>query len=283
MRRKPPSSSLSTKVHRIKFVVAYDGSDFRGWASQDGERTVHGILTSAVRQVTGEENQLWGASRTDAGAHAKGQVCHFDTATAMPIEKWPRVMTKALPNDVVVLKATQVADDFHSRFWAKHRHYQYRIMTGVRDPHRARYAYWSPGALDFDRMQAAAAHFVGTHDFLAFSSQSVPRQTNRVRTLYSVEMTQVWDEIRLDVVGTAFVRGMMRRIAGALWEVGRGARTPESIPELLQTKRKERIVWPTVLPAAGLTLIRVEYGRHPRPQVGPGSEAHRQKEQGQDE
>lgn len=248
---------------RIKLVVAYDGSEFRGWAPQRGQRTVHGILTEAVRQVSGEDCEIYGASRTDSGANALGQVCHFDTAVPIPIEKWPKVLNQVLPEDLTVVGATEVPSDFNSRFWADRRWYRYRIMTGWRDPMRARQAfYYGAKPLDVRKMQQAAKRFVGTHDFLAFSQLVQPGKST-VREIYSFSVKRVRDEVWIDVVGSAFVRGMMRRMSGALWDVGRGSRQPKEIGELLKARDKAEIDWPTVLPACGLTLMKVYYGRHP--------------------
>lgn len=259
----PPPSSSSLSRHRVKFVVAYDGSQFRGWAPQRGQRTVHGTLTEAVRQISGEDCEIYGASRTDSGAHAIGQVCHFDSGVPIPDEKWPKAMNAVLPEDVTVVSATTVDPEFNSRFWADRRWYRYRIQTGWRDPHRMRYAFcYDAKPLDVVAMKDASKTFIGVKDFLAFSQLTREGQ-NTVRELFEVNVRRAKDEVWIDVVGTAFVRGMMRRISGALWEVGRGARTRQEIEALFLKKNKSEIDWPTVLPACGLTLMKVSYGRHP--------------------
>ena len=262
---KPPFWNLSTdesKVRRIKLVVAYDGYDFCGFAPQYGQRTVYGTLTEGIRQVSGEDIEITGASRTDSGAHAKGQVVHFDTDHKMPIEKWPRVLNQVLPQDLSVLSARYVNSDFNSRFSAIDRHYRYRILTGTRDPMRTRYAFHYGKRLDAQRMHEAAQQLVGRHNFLAFSQLLEPHQ-NSVRTLYSLDIKQIRDEVWIDIVGTAFVRGMMRRISGCLWEIGRGKYDASHIPHLLEQRDKDEILWPPVLPASGLTLMKIRYGRHP--------------------
>ncbi len=253
--------SLSTK--RIRFVVAYDGTDFCGWAPQAGQRTVHRTLTEGVRQVSGEDVEITGASRTDSGAHARGQVCHFDQKIDIPAERWPRAINQVLPRDLTVLRADEVPNDFHSRFSAQNRFYRFRIMMGDRDPHRMRYTWFYGKNLDIAAMQAGAARLVGEHNFLAFSQLLEPHQTS-VRTLYKVDVRHVRDEVWIDVVGTAFVRGMMRRISGSLWEIGRGKYAPDWIDDLLAQRDRAQIKWPTLLPACGLTLMKVKYGRHPR-------------------
>ncbi len=255
-------STDENPVRRIKLVVAYDGHDFCGFASQHGQRTVRSTLTEGIRQVSGEENEIIGASRTDSGAHAKGQVVHFDTKNPMPVEKWPRVINQVLPSDLSVLTSQWVRPDFHSRFSAKDRYYRYRIMTGVRDPFRKRYAFHYGKPLDAARMHEAAQRLIGRHDFLAFS-QLLEEGRNAVRTVYSIDVKQVRDEVWIDVLGTAFVRGMMRRISGSLWEIGRGKYDADHLDHLLDQRIKDEILWPPVLPAGGLTLMRVRYGRKP--------------------
>ncbi len=260
---QPPRLFLSLSAKRIKLTVAYDGTDFCGWASQVDQRTVHGTLTETVRQISGEDYEIIGASRTDSGAHAKGQVCHFDTTNPMPIEKWKRAFNDRLPLDVSIVESKAVSPDFHSRFSADRRWYRYRIQVGDRDPHRARFTFNWYKALDVELMNRSAQTLVGEHDFYAFSQDLVGVE-NTVRTLFSVDVKAVKDEIWVDVVGTAFVRGMMRRISGSLWEIGRGQRPSSDLVRLLTEPEAEGLHWPTVLPAKGLTLMKVFYGRHPR-------------------
>jgi tRNA pseudouridine38-40 synthase len=252
---------LSTR--RIKLVVAYDGADFCGWAPQRDQRTVHGTLTDAVRRISGEEIEIRGASRTDSGAHAKGQVCDFATALPMPIDKWPVALNAVLPKDVAVVLAEEVSEGFDSRFWARWRRYRYRIQLGPRDPFRARYAFQpNKDRLDIEAMRRGAAKLAGEHDFLAFSQQLAPGQTAK-RRVFAVDVRPVRDEIWIVVKATAYVRGMMRRFSGALYELGKGTREPEDIDRLLDLEGRDNLPWPTVLPAAGLTLLKVSYGRHP--------------------
>lgn len=260
-RRRPPSWNLSTK--RIRLVVAYDGTDFCGWAPQRGQRTVHGTLTTGVRQVSGEENEIIGASRTDSGAHARGQTCHFDTELPIEPARWAYVINKTLPKDLRVVASDEVTADFHSRFSAIKRWYRYKILHGAPDPIRGRFAHWHWQRLDVDQMKQAAESLVGEHDFFAFSQQ-LDARANAVRTLFSIDVRPVRDEVWIDIVGTAFVRGMMRRISGSLMDIGRGNRPVEWTSELLQPGRNRRLERPPVLPACGLTLMKVTYGRHPR-------------------
>ncbi len=250
-------------MNRIKLVVGYDGTGFCGWAAQSGQRTVQGTLREAVRRVSGEEIEIVGASRTDSGAHALGQVCHFDSRVRIEPANWAYALNRVLECDVAVRSSRQVAGAFHSRFSAIDRCYRYRILTGPRDPLRARFVYEHSRPLDVPAMQRSATALVGDHDFKAYTEELDPGVENTRRTLFSVSVRRVRDEVWVDVVGTAFLRGMMRRMAGALLEVGRGHRDVEEVGRLLGEERNN-LQWPVVLPAGGLCLMRVRYGRHPK-------------------
>lgn len=250
-------------TNRILLVVQYDGVDFCGWAAQAGRRTVQSTLTEVVRQISGEEYEIVGASRTDSGAHALGQVAHFDSTVPIAPEKWARILNRHLPPDLVVSRSKQVHPEFHSRFWARDRWYRYRIGTGARKPRQARYRYDFGRELDFETMAAAGCLLVGTRDFRAFTAELDPSVDNTVRTLSEVTVTRHPDEVWIDVVGTAFLRGMMRRIAGSLLELGCGRRTLADWTDLVENPDRKHNL-PQVLPAHGLTLMRVRYGRHPR-------------------
>jgi len=256
-------SSWLTKT-RIKLVVKYDGTDFCGWAAQTGRRTVQGTLIEAVRQVSGEDYEIVGASRTDSGAHAKGQVAHFDPSIAMPPAKWADVLNRVLPRDVRVTRSDTVAEDFHSRFSAGDRYYRYQIAKSDRDPFLIRYAYAQRWEMDVSLMAEVATKLVGTHDFRAFTEELDPGIHNTVRKLFSVTVTDRLERVDIDIVGTAFLRGMMRRMAGCLYEIGCGRRSASDIDTLLDPAKRDELQWPVVLPACGLTLMRIRYGRWPR-------------------
>lgn len=245
-------------------VVAYDGTEFCGWAAQEGRRTVQGTLTEAVRRVSGEEIEIQGASRTDSGAHAEGQVCHFDADAQIPVEKWPAILNRVLAPDVCVRSSAAAPITFDSRFSAASREYRYRIQCSARDPFRSRFVHEYGRELNVGRMKEAAAKLLGDHDFRAYTEELDPCVENTRRSLLRFEVRSVRDEVWVDVVGTAFLRGMMRRMAGALFEVGRGRRSVEEVSRLLDPEERDRLQWPVVLPAKGLCLMRVRYGRHPR-------------------
>lgn len=255
---RPQCWSLSTRK-RVRLTVAYDGTDFCGFAPQRDQRTVHGTLTEAVRRATGEDVEIVGGSRTDGGAHAYGAAAHFDTANPMPVETWRVVLNRVLDEDCRIVESEEVPPDFHARFSATSRVYRYRILLDESDPFRRRYAhvYWKD--LDFDKMQMAATSLLGEHDFRGYTEEVGPDVLNTRRRLYRVVLTRVEDEIHFEVDGIAFLRGMMRRMAGMLFEIGRAHRPPEDAARLL-TEERDRMQWPIVLPAKGLTLMRINYG-----------------------
>ena len=245
-------------MNRIHLTIAYDGTDFCGFAPQQDQRTVHGTLTEAVRRATGEDVVLVGASRTDGGAHAYGASAHFDTVNPMPADTWRLVLNKVLPEDCRIVLSAQVLDDFHARFSATSRVYRYRFLLNEFDPFRRRYAHVFWKDLDVNLMRSASAALLGEHDFRGYTEEVGPEVLNTKRTLHRVEVEQVDDEIRFTVQGTAFLRGMMRRMAGMLFEIGRGHRPLKDCARLL-TEERDRMQWPVVLPAKGLTLMEVRY------------------------
>ena len=182
----------------------------------------------------------------------------------MPPLKWADVLNRILPNDVRVMRSAKVADDFHSRFSAGYRSYRYQIAKLDRDPFLLRYAYGQRWEMDGEKMVQAAQKLVGRHDFRAFTEELDPSVNNTVRKLFSVEVIDRRERIDIDIVGTAFLRGMMRRMAGCLYEIGCGKRPIEDVDRLLDLATRDQIQGPVVLPACGLTLMRIRYGRWPR-------------------
>jgi len=256
---------------RVRLDLAFDGTDFSGWATQPDRRTVQGTLTEAVRQISGEDVEIQGASRTDAGAHARHAVAHFDSGVAIPGEKWERILNARLPLDISILKSRTVPESFNARFCVIDRWYRYRIVTGPRLAHRCRWAYDYNRPLNLSAMQLAASQLQGEHDFRAFTEELEPTVHNTVRHLFQFKVSQVRDEVWVDVTGTAFLRGMMRRMSGCILEVGRGYRNVEEVSKLLNIQERNELDWPVVLPARGLCLMRVRCGRHPKDTRPPSS------------
>ena len=215
-------------------------------------------MKEAIRRVTGEETEPIGASRTDSGAHARGQVAHLDLTVPIPADRLKKALNRLLPFDLKIVEVTEVDETFNSRFSASFRHYQYRILHDTSDPFGGRFAHGFDRKLDLDKMQEAASYLVGEHDFEAFTEELDDSVENTVRTLFRIDVTQQHPYTLIDIEGTAFLRGMMRRISGFLVEVGRGHRPGSDAPILLSDQR-ESLEGSVVLPAKGLTLMRVHY------------------------
>jgi tRNA pseudouridine38-40 synthase len=218
-------------------------------------------LKSCIKEISGETPDLRGCSRTDSGAHALGMVADFSTENPMPSEKWAFVINRILPDAIHVRASSDAPMEFHSRFFARSREYVYRIaLTEKPEPFRARYVYGTWRELKLGAMQKAAEHLHGHHDFRAFGEE-LQDVKNAVREVKRIGVRQIGDEIRLTVEATAFIRGMMRRIAGGLLEVGCGRRTIEDFRILTDPAKRDEVKWPVVLPAKGLTLVKAKYGR----------------------
>jgi tRNA pseudouridine38-40 synthase len=242
-------------------VLAYDGTDFGGWQSQSprlAPRTVQGVLEEALTHLAGESRiAVAGAGRTDAGAHALGQVAAFQLPRAFPADELRRALNGLLPADVRVLEAAACPAGFHPRKDAVSKHYRYLLDTGpLQLPQRRRLAGHVPWTLDSQRVWEAASLFRGRHDFasLASSGSSV---TTTVRTVTRSAATFDGTTLVYDVEADGFLRKMVRSMVGGLVEAGRGARSAEDLRRALEAR--DRRAWPAPVDACGLTLVRVEY------------------------
>ena len=244
-------------MKRVKMVVAYDGTNYSGWQLQKNAVTIEQKLNEALFDLLGEEIQVTGASRTDAGVHSLGNVCVFDTNTRMPAEKICYALNTRLPEDIVVQSSCEVDADFHPRAGKSAKTYEYRILNrDFRDPTRRLDTYFYHYDLDVEAMQRAAAFLEGEHDFKSFASVHAQVETT-VRTIYHCTVKKDEDIIRIRVSGNGFLYNMVRIIAGTLIEVGAGKRKPEEILEMLE-KADRQVSGPTA-PACGLTRIGIEY------------------------
>jgi tRNA pseudouridine38-40 synthase len=241
----------------IKVVLEYDGSGFAGWQQQAHGRTVEFELKRALREVTGQEHKVFGAGRTDAGAHAEGQVVSFQTDGRISPHRLVAALNARLPADVAVLSAEEVPDAFHARYSARWRRYRYRYLDRPSRPALDRGRCWHVrGPLDVDAMAKAAKALVGKHDWTSYCSASEPPDA-RVREMRSARVLRRGDFVELELVAEGFLRGLARSIAGALAEVGRGRRPPEWVGEVLRARDRRRAA--RTAPAGGLTLVEVIY------------------------
>ena len=241
----------------IKVVLEYDGSDFAGWQQQAKGRTVEGELRRALREVTGKDHVVYAAGRTDAGAHAEGQVANFQTDGRITPHRLMAALNARLPEDVAVLTAEEVPDDFHARYSARWRRYRYRYLDRTARPALQRGRCWHVrGPLDVAAMAKAARALVGRHDWTSYCSASEPAR-DRVRTMRSAVVERRGEFVELELVAEGFLRGLVRSIAGALAEVGRGERPPEWVGQVLRARDRRKA--PRTAPAGGLTLMEVIY------------------------
>ena len=246
----------------IKVVLEYDGTGFSGWQQQVAKRTVEGELKRALAELTGERITVYGAGRTDAGAHARGQVVNFRLPErSIPIPRLVAALNAKLPADVSALRATVVSDAFHARYAAIARRYRYRYLDRPARSALERDRCWHlPRPVDESAMGEAAKALVGRHDWTSFCSASEP-PASRTRTMRAVAVRRDGEFVELELEAEGFLRGLARGIAGALAEVGSGRRPPSWLGEVLASRDRMRTAADLVrtAPARGLTLMEVIY------------------------
>lgn len=244
---------------RIKATVAYDGTNFSGYQSQPNMRTVQSDIDKALRKMHKDDTIHSVASgRTDAGVHALGQVIHFDTPLSLTEESWVTALNVLLPKDIRILTAQQVSDEFHARYSAKGKTYQYRwSRKPIHSPFERNYSVhlgkWNP---DIERMKEGAVRLLGTHDFTSFCSAKTAT-SSKVRTIRSLEIVEEGHELVLTIEGDGFLYNMVRTIAGVLYAVGIGWDEPRDVTEILQARDRKRAG--KTAPAHGLYLMSVTY------------------------
>lgn len=245
---------------KVKLTLAYDGTGFHGWQLQAGLRTVQEVVAVALGGLAGRPVEVVGASRTDAGVHARGQVAHAVVPDRIPVGNLPRALNGRLPADVSVIQAVEVPPAFHAARDARGKRYRYTLYNASGRPVedlRQRYCWHVWQALDVERMRAAAAVLVGRHDFAGLANQGSPR-ADTVRTIFSVTLSRPGREIHIDVEGDGFLYNQVRVLVGTLVEVGRGHWPVERVQEILATRDRGR-AGPTA-PPQGLCLEWVAYG-----------------------
>lgn len=248
-------------MKRVMLRVAYDGTSYHGWQFQPGVNTIEGELNRALTALTGENIQVIGASRTDTGVHALGNIAVFDTNAKIPAEKISYALNSKLPQEIRILGACQVKQDFHPRKTATKKTYQYQIWNSpFPNPLRQRYACFTYLPMNDEKMKKAAAYFVGEHDFQSFCAAGSTAETT-VRRIYDLQVRKRDEEIIIEVTGNGFLYHMVRIIAGTLMEVGRGRIAPEEIKTILEAKDRTK-AGPTAV-AKGLTLIRYYFEDNP--------------------
>lgn len=242
---------------RVKLIVAYDGTNYHGWQVQPNGITIESELNRCLTDLLGENVEVIGASRTDSGVHALGNIAVFDTCSRIPAEKISYALNMRLPEDIRIMKSEEVDLSFHPRRIASRKTYEYRIFRGTFPlPTRRLYTYFSYQNFDVERMRQAAAYLEGEHDFKSFC-QTGSQAESTVRTIYRLEIAEEGAELVIRVCGSGFLYNMVRIIAGTLMEVGCGKKCPEEMPEILKAANRSA-AGPTA-PAKGLTLVKYEF------------------------
>jgi tRNA pseudouridine38-40 synthase len=252
-------------MRRIRITVSYDGTDYHGWQVQPGLATIQGVIESVLAEIESAEVKVEGSGRTDAGVHALAQVAAFSLANPIPTANLEKAMNRQLPRDIRILSAKETHENFHPRFDATAKTYEYRILrAAICSPFERRYVYHHPYPLNEAKIFELAKSLEGEHDFTSFAAAD-DRDTlghSKVRCIYSSAVCREGDLLFYRVRGSGFLKHMVRNIVGVLLEAGKG--------NLMNLEAHfDRAVPPgPTVPARGLFLVNVEYGPH-NPPVDP--------------
>ena len=244
-------------MRNIKLTIEYDGKCYNGWQKQPDKLNIQGEIEKAIYNITKEKVELIGSGRTDAGVHALGQVANFKTNSNIPIEKIPLAINSQLKSSIIIKSAEEVDERFHSRYNAKHKTYRYIInnsKTGTALYRNLQYCF--PIKLDVEKMKEASKFFEGEHGFKAFKSSGTSAK-NSVRTIYKAVVKEEGENIIIELTGNGFLYNMVRIISGTLLDVGLGKINPSEIPDIINSKDRQRAG--KTLPAHGLYLVEVLY------------------------
>lgn len=255
---------MASDRRNIRLLISYDGTDFSGWQRQHHDRTIQGEIERCLTLMTREEIHLHGAGRTDAGVHAEGMVAHFATCSSISSHVFLRGLNAMLPGSIRIIDAMQVSADFHSRFSAKGKRYQYVVYTGkIHPPHLRLYSVHVTAELNLTAIQNCLPRLEGTHDFSSFENSGSREKENcsgrgAIRTIHRAELIQQPPYMVIfEFIGDGFLRNMVRNLVGTLLEVGRGKLTIEEFSAILQAK--DRTMAGATAPAHGLFLKEVLY------------------------
>ena len=244
-------------MRNIKLTIEYDGKDFNGWQKQPNKLNIQGEIEKAIQNVTGEQVNLIGSGRTDAGVNAFGQVANFKIDSEFPIEKMATAINSQLKKSILVKKAEEVSSDFHSRYNCHSKTYNYIIDNSEQGSAIYRnLSYHVSKKLNIEKMQKAISYFIGEHDFSSFKSSGTSSKSS-VRTIYNATVERKNNKITISLTGNGFLYNMVRIISGTLVEVGLNNIEPEEIPKIIEAKNRQMAG--KTLPPQGLFLINVEY------------------------
>ena len=244
-------------MRNIKLTIEYDGKDFNGWQKQPNKLNIQGTIEQAIKLITGEDVELNASGRTDAGVHALGQVANFKTNSQIPIEKFAIAINSRLKKSIVIKKAEEVEERFHSRLNCKKKTYRYVINNSFEGSAIYRNLETHiPQKLDVEKMKEAIKYFEGEHDFKAFKASGTSSKSS-VRTIYETNIYKKDERIYIELTGNGFLYNMVRIIAGTLVDVGIGKIQPKEIPEIIKSGKRENAG--KTLPPNGLYLLKVMY------------------------
>ena len=244
---------------RIKLTLAYEGTDFSGWQLQPNDRTVQGVLEKRLADILGTPTRVHGSGRTDSGVHAQAQVAHFDCSEGKECIPWQRALNATLPKDVRVIEAQIVDDEFHARYSAKGKTYEYILWHNQNFclPDRRRFV-WDCGSVELEAMLEGAQELIGTLDYAAFQNVGTPVKST-VRTITDISPTQGMTphETIWRFTADGFLKQMVRNIMGCLVACGKGKLTPEDVRTIIN--KRDRSTAPATAPPQGLSLASVYY------------------------
>jgi tRNA pseudouridine38-40 synthase len=247
---------------RLALVIEYDGASYHGFQYQVNAPSIQEEIEKAIARFTGERSRIVGAGRTDTGVHAKAQVVAFDTGTSRPLASFVKGLNFYLPDDIAVKAAYRTGGDFDPRRMAISRRYRYTIDAGpAPSPLTRRTAYHSGVSLDICGMQRAAGWFVGVHDFARFAGPLSEPHAGTVREIYEARVLREDDIINFEVEGSSFLPRQVRRMAGALVDLGRGSLTPAELRLMIDGVAGDAVA--RSLPPQGLCLMKVTYAHFP--------------------
>ena len=245
-------------MRRIRIVVAYDGTNYCGWQIQPNGITIEEILNRQISKLTGEDIRIIGASRTDSGVHALGNVAVFDTESRIPGDRFAYALNQKMPEDIVIVRSDEVQIDWHPRYQNEiSKTYEYHIYNAkVRNPLKNRYSTFVSFDLDVEKMRQGAKYILGEHDFASFCGNPKMKKST-VREIYSIDISLKGSYLNMTFHGSGFLQYMVRILSGTLLEVGFGKREADSMQELLEAKN--RSLAGATAPAKGLSLLKVHY------------------------
>lgn len=245
-------------MKNYKITVCYDGTKYSGWQKQGNtQNTIQSKIENILTKMTGQQVEIFGSGRTDAGAHSKAQVANFKIKTDKTDEQILQYLNEYLPKDIAITSIQQVDMRFHSRLNAKQKTYVYRINTsGITNVFERNFVFHTKEKLNVEKMKKASTMFLGTHDFLPFCSNKKSKKST-VRTIYNIDIIEENGEIKIYVAGNGFLYNMVRIMVGTLFEIGQGKRNENDIKQIFDLK--DRTKAGQTMPSCGLCLIDVQY------------------------